>query len=388
MPRLAVTDQDQHLQLLTFADGEVERSSFVHPEPRPLCFWPAWSPASTQIAYSRIDVGERAAATIEVASLQRDGTFSFETVRSGGAGPGLIAPRVPHYVMWSPDGRKLAYVGQSQFGLTLFLRYFHGPVADVTLLNAAPVFSAWQRDSNFLLVHYGTSFGVIETDGSNILAPVSEHSAGYRAPSARHDADKLAFAEQSSDGVTIKVAEFQGVLGHEIWHAPGLVAFDWSPVTARLLIAQSPDLQSPGFDELWLVDTTGEGRRQVYSDQFLAFFWSPDGQRLALLCPWLTDGRLIWRVLDTEGKQVCQSEAFSPSQDFQTLVAFFDQYARSHSIWSADSRYVAFPGRKSGNGVSGIFGGASDVIYVMDAASGVATSVARGQAAFWEVCPP
>ena len=386
MPRLAVTDQNQHLRLVTF-DGEVTASHPLHSEPRPLCFWPAWSPAGPQIAYSRIDLGDRAAASIEVATLEGEAIAAVEQVRAGGKGAGLIAPRVPHYVMWSPDGQKLAYVGQSQFGLTIFLRYFQGPVTDVTLLNAAPIFSTWQRDSNFLLVHHGTSFGVIETDGSNILAPVSERSAGYRTPSARHDADKLAFAEQADDGVTIKVAEFQGVLGKEIWHSPGPVAFDWSPVAPSLLVAQSSDPQSPAFEELWLVDSDGESKQRLHKDPFVAFFWSPDGKRIALLAPWLTDGRLIWQVIDGAGHQIAQSEAFSPSADFQTLVMFFDQYARSHAVWSADSRYVVFSGRKSANGVAGIFGGGGDLIYIMDAEDAALTPVSRGQAAFWEVAP-
>jgi hypothetical protein len=386
VPRLAVTDHHQHLQLLTYEDGETAEARPLHAEPRPLCFWPAWSPVEPRIAYSRVDRGEHPSVSIEVATLSEAAFPALETVHAPKAGTGMIAPRIPHYVMWSPDARKLSFVGQSQFGLTLFLHYFEGAVRDVTLLNAAPIFSAWQRDSNFLLVHHGTSFGVIETDGSNVLAPVSEESAGYRAPSARHDSDKLAFAEQGPDGVVIKVAEYQGVLGREVWHAPGLVAFDWSPAAPQLLVARAPELESPAFDELWVLEGEGDERR-LYADLFVAFFWSPDGSRIALLCPWVTDGRLYWRVLDGEGRQVCQSEPFAPSPDFQVLVAFFDQYSRSHAIWSGDSRYVAFAGKKSANGIPSMFGADSDVVLVMDAATGATVPVGRGQLAFWEVAP-
>jgi hypothetical protein len=40
----------------------------------------------------------------------------------------------------------------------------------------------------------------------------------------------------------------------------------------------------------------------------------------------------------------------------RTMFAFFDQYAKSHALWSADGRYLALAGRLAGDEVSQSFG--------------------------------
>jgi hypothetical protein len=50
------------------------------------------------------------------------------------------------------------------------------------------------------------------------------------------------------------------------------------------------------------------------------------------------------------------TEAFFPSQDYRTALAFFDQYAKSHHLWSPDGERLIICGRIGGDLVSASFG--------------------------------
>ena len=75
----------------------------------------------------------------------------------------------------------------------------------------------------------------------------------------------------------------------------------------------------------------------------MAFFWSPSGDNLAYLQVDESEAepRLRWHVWD--GTQSTAYAAIVPSRTFlQAHIAFFDQYARSMTIWAPDGLAFAY----------------------------------------------
>jgi len=87
-------------------------------------------------------------------------------------------------------------------------------------------------------------------------------------------------------------------------------------------------------------------------DNVIAFFWSPDGTKLAYITLAETEGVLLWNVMDVETGVSQPLVEFLPSIDQLTVFQFFDQYAKSHTQWSPDGNSIVFAGRLAGNAVS------------------------------------
>ena len=77
----------------------------------------------------------------------------------------------------------------------------------------------------------------------------------------------------------------------------------------------------------------------------MAYFWSPDGSRLAYVALSKKAGILRWTVLNVVNGERWPLVDFIPSRDQLTIFQFFDQYAYSHSPWSPDSRSLVFAGK-------------------------------------------
>ena len=87
-----------------------------------------------------------------------------------------------------------------------------------------------------------------------------------------------------------------------------------------------------------VVDLLTGSSSVVPVDHVLAFFWSPDGRRLAALAVASAD-ELRWAVFD--GDEVHELTSFRPTRAWVgSVLPFFEQYSQSHAFWSADSQYL------------------------------------------------
>jgi hypothetical protein len=66
--------------------------------------------------------------------------------------------------------------------------------------------------------------------------------------------------------------------------------------------------------------------------------------------------------------------AFTPTDSFLNIFPFYDQYQRSITIWSPDSREIVIAGSQ---------GQENPGIYVIDALEGGSARIADGDLAFW-----
>ena len=126
----------------------------------------------------------------------------------------------------------------------------------------------------------------------------------------------------------------------------------------------------------------GSDRRTLSQDPLVAFYWSPDATRLAVVGLDTAARTLTWSTLSIDGKTKRALGSFLPSSDFGFELPFFDQYAQSTSVWSADSKRIVYSAQSSGSGAGS--GGQAERLLVMDADGATpAAAVADGGVGVW-----
>ena len=133
------------------------------------------------------------------------------------------------------------------------------------------------------------------------------------------------------------------------------------------------------FDGLLLVNPEDGRTRVLTEDAAIAFFWSPAGDRLAVISLAEQGGRLAVTVFDVETGEARQLAEFIPSSDMRVMLSFFDQYAKSHRVWSADGRYIALSGSLTGDDATP----ESHVLVIDASGQEPPRAVVAGALAFW-----
>jgi Tol biopolymer transport system component len=170
----------------------------------------------------------------------------------------------------------------------------------------------------------------------------------------------------------------------------GPVAFAWSPDGRSLAYtSQVVDDQAGAQTSLVLLDPAQPERaKEIARGAILAFFWSPDSRKIATLgigadnpgglsreiAAKIQGVILDVEVIDLGSGQSKHAASFTPTDSFQQILPFFDQYQRSGTLWSPDSQQLV---------LSGVDPNGNPGIYVVSADGGSAHKIADGDLAFW-----
>jgi Tol biopolymer transport system component len=145
-----------------------------------------------------------------------------------------------------------------------------------------------------------------------------------------------------------------------------------------------------------VIDLADSSSQAYFNGNVLAFFWSPDSNKLAYLtgalvepspvgragglaAPALQQRRTLqvtWHVIDLAGGRTIDLNTFEPTDSFIYLIQYFDQFAQSVALWSPDSRSLVYAGQP----LVGEHG-----VYVIDAQDAAARPrfVGPGDFAIW-----
>jgi TolB protein len=346
--------------------------------------WPTAQPGGGLVAASRVEVA-RGEILSEVTLYGREGEAPEAAHQVVRGAPPIIAPRVPHYVMWSPLGDTIAIAAAASEGITLYLSDAGGAYRSDAVATGAPLFSSWSAGGDQLAIHTGNDLFVY-WPGSRRKEPVSSRAVGFRTPAWA--GSKVIYAEPAHSGVSLKVHDASSGEPLELPGFRGGVAL--VPCRARpglLAVAVAADANTGLFNELWLVDVEqGRTLEKLHSGPFVAAWWPPPGASLAVLVPTQSgDGQYRVHLVSLEGRMLATSDSFVPAQDFRTLLGFFDQYAQSHELWSPDGAALLLTGRLGGDAVAASFAdGPRDYVMLWEARKGGRLEiVGRGDLAFF-----
>ncbi len=186
-----------------------------------------------------------------------------------------------------------------------------------------PMFWSWSPDAAQIAVHVEDRVVIATVDGDEVRQ-LTDRASSFVAPWWMPDGsvvivDDGELVSHGTDGTVTPIGE-----------AAGARRFALDGEGRRLaLVGMSND--GPALVVLDLL--TGQ-RSVVTSERTAGFFWSPDGRRLAALVL-AGSGQLQWIVFD--GDELVRLGPFRPGPAWlREVLPFFEQYAQSHSVWSAD----------------------------------------------------
>jgi TolB protein len=105
---------------------------------------------------------------------------------------------------------------------------------------------------------------------------------------------------------------------------------------------------------LVIIDPASGKRIASPARAVVAFLWSPDATKIAYITlgatpsdpnarPAAQDGLILqWHLYDLRDDRVSDLARFEPTSSMVYYLSYFDQFARSHRLWSPDSRYLAY----------------------------------------------
>lgn len=340
--------------------------------------WPTWTADGAALLVSTLEAAE-GGPPAQLLRVGRDGATT-PLFRSS-EGNALLGPGMPYYANPSPDARHVALLAPTPMvGLTLLFLDAAGRGPAQPVARGAPLFSAWSPQSDALLLHAGGELSLLEMATAPATQTFARNHTGYRVPAWA--ADGTSFAACAPDGPRFSLQRFDrtGKQLGALAESASTAAFAWSPDGGLIALAQLLPTQPPRYANLRLVNADG-GERRARCGDCLAFFWSPSGDQLAVLLPTPRDGHAAWLVLDRDGKPLKRFPPFEPSPEFSMAIAFFDQYALSHRLWSADGTRLLACGRMQLNGTPPELLGPT--ISVHDVRDGSTRAAAPGVCAFW-----
>jgi len=201
----------------------------------------------------------------------------------------------------SPDGKILAFVGETPVGDQLFIRYVDGgrtiQLTDDTTQAGWPL---WTPDGTRLIyVADAPMYSVPVLGGTPSLLVPAEPPRWLNPAGLSPDGSKLAFAVEHDN--TIIVAEKDGAAPREIAVVPEPHSLSWSPDGSRLAVVSG----NPAWvweanlapSSIWIVPVAGGGVRKVTDDSYLntSPVWTVDGGSILFVSS-RGGGRDIYRL--------------------------------------------------------------------------------------------
>lgn len=351
--------------------------------------YPTWAPDGQHLAFVRFSLSQ-SGQEASLFSASSDGKKSVNTFTS--------QTFQPFYLSWSPNSQIIAFLGSDTSGMAQYLVTASG--GDSKLISSGqPYYWDWSPDNRTLIVHIGgdsstnpdAHLAFMGLDGSNPTQELNLKPASFEAPAWSPAGDVLALATQNDAGEDeLILAGQDGKLKQVLAKLSGSVDFAWSPKGDYLAYAVFDPAASVPTIHLVLLDRVHpDHQNQVTQGELVAFFWSPNGQKIAYFMlggggPSATslqtvaqtkpNASLVVRVYDRISGETKEVATFVPTDSFQQVLPFYSQYQRSATIWSPDSQKLV---------LSGVDSAGENAIYTVGADGSQFKKIADGDLAFW-----
>lgn len=350
-----------------------------------------WAPDGQHLAFVRISLSQ-AGQEVSLLSALSDGKKPVTNFTSQNF--------EPFYLSWSPNSQTIAFLGSE--AATGSLGQYLVPAAggeSKFISGGQPYYWDWSPDNRKMIVHIGGAssdnpqarLAFIGVDSSIPNQDLDMKPGLFEAPAWSPAGDGVALARQNTTGDNeLILAGQDGKVKRVLASLSGEVVFAWSPKGVQLAYAvYDPAGAAPTIRLIVLDSTHPEVHNQVTQGDVAAFFWSPDGQKIAYFS--VTSGgpsaaaaqrvaqttasaELVVWVYDRASGRTKKVASFTPTDAFLQILPYYSQYQRSDTIWSPDSQELV---------LSGVDLTGGNAIYTVGVDGSHFQKIADGELAFW-----
>jgi TolB protein len=331
--------------------------------------YPTWSRDGSQLAFIGLSSeGQETTSKLMIANIDDESVNEVYSSES----------EHPIYLNWSPDNASLSFISTNVSGQNIILQSVPSQGGDPTVLDTgSPYYWSWAPNGRVMIVHTGGAaasapehIAFLSLDESSVTEQSFDSTpAAFQAPAWSPDGSYIALARASDDQNEIIVTDGTGENPKVVGTFSNKTAFAWSSDSTRLAYIdgeQALDAGTIGSLHVVNVETSEE---IVEDENIIAFFWSPDGEEIAyfVLLQAQPDGNssgdstetqqaqfvLGLHILDVTNGESRELFTYRPTQQFLSILPYFDQYHQSTTIWSPDNNNLVLS-FLSGSGSPGI----------------------------------
>lgn len=338
-----------HLKQLT-KDALIPKS-----QTDPLLYYqfPTWSRDGSQLAFMGLSsAGPETESKLMVANTDDDSVKEIYSSKS----------EHPIYLNWSPDNTNLSFISTNVSGQNMILQSIPSKGGDRAILDTgSPYYWSWAPDGHVMIVHAGGAaastpehIAFLNVASSTVTEQGLDSTlASFQAPAWSPDGSHIALARQADKENQIVVTDATGENPKKVGTFTSKTAFAWSSDSTRIAYIDGQQALNAGtFGALHVVDLQ-TSKETVQDENIIAFFWAPNGKELAyfILLQAQGDGSssgssggstqgqylLGLHVLDVTTGESRELFTYHPTQQFLSVLPYFDQYHQSVTIWSPDN---------------------------------------------------
>jgi hypothetical protein len=318
--------------------------------PRESWSWslPTWSPDGRWIAAFRTKAEEpdkagRAVFLLDPGGLRDIRLFDLDS-------------RIPVYLQWSPDGRRLAILTQQTDHLELFVVTLGGTPPQRPIAQGSPLFFNWLNGDQ-VVAYVGaksrrdsTSQGriaLLHAEGGRPETVLPGRPGAFCAPVVvggevvyvrRDDKIETLVSWNHRSGYTVLLEATDGLVAI-------LPCLDDPPRTVIRAIAPGGD--GTPYRSIVRVDLRNGEQRRGADASCLAVLPLPEHLGEVLVQVDTARNRLDWVRIDASGEKQLLTHSY-PTREQRFYLRFFEQFVPSHPIVSADGQHLLVAGSLEG----------------------------------------
>jgi Tol biopolymer transport system component len=337
---------------------------------------PTWSPDAGRLVWTEVDHMSEVPETF----IATSGPQGEDLER-------LESPIAPFYFSWSPTGEQIAFLGGGPGG-RVDLGLMDGEVR--FLGSSQPYYFAWAPTGDTLVTHTNLdTVALLTTDGT--ATTLERTDARFQAPQWSADGTRLVYATGTppapggvrtgafqSNGQQIVITDPAGNVLHNLEPFSGVATFELSPDGSQIAHSVTLDRTTFNFGPLVVTDLESGDETTVSQSPVLAFQWSPTGEDLLYLGSEGGIDHPTFRWVVWDGTESTEYAGVVPTAGFATsYLPFWDQYARSHTLWAPNGSAFAYSGLNEAD---------EPTIWVQRLGATEPDEVVAGDVVFWS--PP
>ncbi|MBI1876832.1 MAG: PD40 domain-containing protein [Chloroflexi bacterium] len=242
--------------------------------------FPTWSPDDRRLAF--VGPNAKGATVLYVTPTTRSApTVLFDK-------PGSA----PFYLYWSPDSNTLTFLTQESADLAMRQVDTDTPGSDRILAAGAPFYWVWSPTSERLLMHVGGSRALSNEAHLSLLDNRADAKrvelklapGKFQAPFWSADGKYFYYiATDDKDQDAIYKTDAATLEQTLITPLQNFAYLTLSPDDKHIAYVQIEGNTRPPFGVAYLVGADGQNKRKLLDNPVGSLYWSPDGKKLAIL---------------------------------------------------------------------------------------------------------